>query len=223
MNTVAVIGHTGVVGSRVVHQLLSREDVGRVIALGRRPASFGDTRLESRVVLLERGAASIASELPDGLGVAVSCIGTTMKKAGSRPAFRAVDHDAVLAFAEAARDRGARRFLFLSSIGASARSRSFYLQTKGETEDALTKLGFPQLTILRPSLIDDQGARPEHRLGERLALSVSRALFGVLGKAHGYAPVSADVIARALVRLAFDEAADRARVVESDQIHALGR
>jgi uncharacterized protein YbjT (DUF2867 family) len=223
MNTVAMIGHTGVVGSRVAHHLLSRADVGRVFALGRRPAPLQDERLDYRGVDLQ-SAAAITAQLPDELTIASSCIGTTLRKAGSRAAFRAVDHDAVLAFAEATRARGARRFLFLSSIGADARSRSFYLQVKGQTEDDLAKLGFPQLTILRPSLIDDQGSRPEQRVAERLALSLSGALFSLFGKAHHrYAPIPADVIARALVRLCFDETPERVRIVQSDRLQELGR
>jgi uncharacterized protein YbjT (DUF2867 family) len=222
MNTVAIIGHSGVVGSRAVHHLLSRDDVARVVALGRRPAPLQHDRLVSRVVDLQSSTA-ITPELPDDLTVAISCIGTTLRKAGSKPAFRAIDHDAVLAFAEAARSKGARRFLLVSSIGAKARSNNFYLQTKGQTEDELTTLGFPQLTILRPSLIDDQGARAEHRVGERLALSLSRGFFSLAGKAHRYAPIPADVIARALVHLAFDETTERVRIVESDRLHELGR
>ncbi len=223
MSIVAIIGHTGVVGSRVAEHLVARDDVSRVVALGRRPALIQHERLVSRIVELQ-SAAAIAHELPDDLTVAISCLGTTLRKAGSRAAFRAVDHDAVLAFAEAARGKGARRFLFVSSIGANAKARSFYLQTKGLTEQELARLGFPQLSIVRPSLIDDQGARTEHRLGEQLALSLGRAVFSRIGKAHHrYAPIPADVIARALVQLASDETTDRVRVVESDRLHELGR
>jgi uncharacterized protein YbjT (DUF2867 family) len=222
MNAVAIIGSSGVVGSRVMHHLLSRSGVGPVVALGRRPAPLQHERLVSRVVDIQ-SARAIAPELPDNLWGAISCIGTTLQKAGSKSAFRAVDHDAVLAFAEAARGKGAQRFLLLSSIGASARSRSFYLQTKGQTEDGLATLGFPQLTILRPSLIDDQGTRAEHRVGERLALSLGGAIFSAVGKTHRYAPIPADVIARALVRLAFDETTEHTRIVESDRLHELGR
>jgi uncharacterized protein YbjT (DUF2867 family) len=222
MSTVAIIGHTGVVGSRAVQHLLSRDDIGRVVSLGRRAAPVQHERLVFRAVDLESSTA-ITSELPGDLDVAISCIGTTLRKAGSKPAFRAIDHDAVLAFAEAARGKGARRFLLISSIGASARSRSFYLQTKGETEDELTNLGFAQLTILRPSLIDDQNARAERRVGERLALSFSRAFFSLAGKTHRYAPIAADVIARALVHLAFDDTKERVRIVESDRLHELAR
>ncbi|WP_437595112.1 NAD(P)H-binding protein [Sorangium sp. So ce1000] len=222
MRTVAIIGASGVVGSRVLEHLLAREDVGRVIALGRRVVSVQHPKLESRVVDLQRAAAMIA-ELPDGVDVAISAIGTTLKNAGSQAAFRAVDHDAVLAFANAARSKGAQRFLFVSSVRADAGSGSFYLRTKGEVEDGLAQLGFPQLIVLRPSLIDDQGARPEHRFGERLALSISRALFSLVGnKTHRFAPIPADVIARALVRLAFDSSHERSRIIESDRLHELG-
>jgi uncharacterized protein YbjT (DUF2867 family) len=146
-----------------------------------------------------------------------------MKKAGSKAAFRAVDHDAVLAFGEAARGKDAPRFLLVSGLGASSRSSNFYLRTKGEVEDGLAKLGFSQLTIVRPSLIDDEGTRPEQRLGERLALPISRVIFSLVGKTHRYAPIRAEVIARALVRLAFDDTKERVRIVESDRLHELGR
>jgi uncharacterized protein YbjT (DUF2867 family) len=221
MKTVAIIGASGVVGSRTTRELLARADVARVIALGRRPAPLQHDRLTSRVVDLQSHAA-IAAELPDGVDVAISCIGTTLKKAGSKRAFRAIDHDAVIAFAEAARNRGVRRFLVVSGLGANARSSNFYLRTKGETDDGLSKLGIAHVTIVRPSLIDDDGTRPEARLGERIALPLSRALFSIVGKTHRYAPIRADVIARALVRLAFDDTTERVRIVDSDRLHALG-
>lgn len=222
MKTVAIIGASGVVGSRTTRELLARADVARVVALGRRPAPLQHERLISRVVDLQSRAA-IAAELPDGLDVAISCIGTTMKQAGSKQAFRAVDHDAVIAFGQAARDKGVRRFLAVSALGANAHASNFYLRTKGEADDGLCRLDFPQLTIVRPSLIDDDGARPDRRIGERIALPLSRALFSIVGKTHRYAPIRADVIARALVQLAFDDAPEAVRIVESDRLHQLGQ
>ncbi len=219
MTTVAIAGASGVVGIRALHHLLSREEVHRVVAMGRRVLPVTDEKLLSRVV--ERWTEeAIASALPDDVAVAVSCLGTTMRQAGSKGAFRAVDHDAVVAFAAAARARGARRFLLVSSLGASARSRNFYLRTKGEAEEALARLGYPQLTILRPSFIDDQGARREFRLGERVGLPLARAAFAVLGRRGRYAPIAADDIASALVRLAFDATEERLRIVESERLHA---
>lgn len=221
MKTVAIIGASGVVGSRALRELLARNDVARIIALGRRPAPVEHERVSSRVVDLQSRAA-IAAELPDDVAIAISCIGTTMKKAGSKEAFRAIDHDAVIAFGQAVRDKGVPRFVMVSALGADARSSNFYLKTKGEADDGLTRLEFAQLTILRPSLIDDDGTRSEARLGERIALPITRAVFSIVGKTNRYAPIRADVIARALVRLAFDDAPERVRILDSDRIHSVG-
>ena len=218
---VAIAGASGVVGARVLHHLLRREDVDRVIAVGRRMLPLQHEKLVSKIVDLQNRTA-IAAEIPEGTGTAFCCLGTTMKRAGSKEAFRAVDYDAVVAFAQAGLERGARRFLLVSSIGASASSANFYQKTKGEAEEALAGLGYAQLTVLRPSLIDDEGARGDDRPAERLTLPVARFVFGIVGKTRRYAPISADVIARAMVRLAFDSTTDRVRLVESDQLHRLG-
>lgn len=220
LTTVAIAGATGVVGARALQRLLAREDVGRVVAVGRRVLPAADAKLVSRVADLG-SAAAIASELPHGVDVAVCCLGTTMKRAGSREAFRAVDRDAVVAFGEAALSRGARRFVLVSAVGADPRSRSFYLRTKGEAEEALGRLGYAQLTVVRPSFIDDEGARREFRLGERVGLPIARAVFSVLGRTRRYAPVTADAVARAVVRLALDDTtAERVRYVESEELHS---
>lgn len=219
---VVIAGASGVVGSRALAHLLAREDVGSVVALGRRELPVNDDKLISKVVDLH-SAAALAREIPTGAGVALCCLGTTMKKAGSREAFRAVDRDAVVTFAEAARQKDVARFLVVSAIGADPRSRNFYLRTKGETEQALGELGFPQLTVLRPSFIDDQGARTEFRLAERIGLPLSRALFSVVGRTHRLAPIPADTLGKALVDLAFDETSEPLRIFESDRLHEMGR
>jgi len=219
---VVIAGASGVVGARALHHLLARDDVGAISAVGRRVLPIQHEKLVSRIVDF-RSKAAIASEIPDGTAVAICCLGTTLKQAGSKEAFRAVDHDAVVTFAEAARESGARRFALVSSIGADPRSRNFYLRTKGETEEALEQLGYPQLTVLRPSFIDDEGTRGEFRSGERMTLPLARVVFSVFGKTSRYAPVRADVIAKALIRLALDDTTQRVRIVESEQLHQLGK
>jgi len=219
---VVIAGASGIVGSRALHHLLARDDVNRVVALGRRILPVQHEKLVSKIVDL-RNETAMASEIPDGTAVAICSLGTTLKKAGSKDAFRAVDHDAVVAFAGAARKKGAERFVLVSSIGADARARNFYLKTKGETEDGVRRLGYPQLIVVRPSFIDDLGTRGEYRVLEQLTLPIARMVFSVVGKTSRYAPISADVIGKAIVRLAFDDRAERVRVVESDTLHALGR
>jgi uncharacterized protein YbjT (DUF2867 family) len=222
MKTVAITGASGVVGARALRHLLTQRELGQVVALGRRALPVVHETLTSKVVDLQ-SATSMALEIPDGVAVALCCLGTTIKKAGSKEAFRAVDRDAVVAFAEAALSKGARRFLLVSALGANARSRSFYLKTKGEAEEALARLGYEQVTVLRPSFIDDEGTRSEYRPAERVGLPLARAVFSVLGKTSRYAPISANAIGMALVRLALDGTTERLRIVESEELHRLGR
>ncbi|MFO1108625.1 MAG: oxidoreductase [Bradyrhizobium sp.] len=101
----------------------------------------------------------------------ICALGTTQRSAGSREAFRAIDHDAILAVATAAKNAGAGRLLLVSSVGASSRSPVFYLRTKGETEDAVIALKFERLDIFRPGLLT--GSRREHRPSEQLTIRLS--------------------------------------------------
>lgn len=221
MTTIAITGASGLVGSRVLEDLLAREDVGRVIALGRRPLSVEHPKLSSVVSDLQ-SPDDMAKQLPSPVAVGICCLGTTMKQAGSKQAFRAIDRDAVLAFGRAVLMRGVQRFVLVSSVGANPHNPNFYLRTKGEVEAELVAQGFPQLTVLRPSFIDDQGTRVQYRPAERFGLPLARAFFAVVGKTRRHAPIRVDTIARALVRLAFDETSERVRVVESEQLHVIG-
>ena len=221
MSTVIIAGASGVVGSRVLRSVLARLDVDRVVALGRRPLPVAHPKLDSVTTDLQ-DPHDIASSIPGGTMIAFCCLGTTLATAGSREAFRAVDLDAVMAFATAARERGVGHFLLVSSLGADRPRNNFYLQTKAAAEVAVAQVGFARLTILRPSFIDDHGTRPDHRPVERVMLPLARLIFRVIGRTNRYAPISADVIARAMVRLAFHPRGEQVRIVESDALHALG-
>jgi len=222
LKSALLAGASGLVGSRLVHHLLQHPDIDRVTAIGRRPLAIKHGKLVSKVADLG-STSSIALEVPDdGAAFAFCCLGTTMKQAGSKEAFRAVDFGAVVAFGEACLQKGVIHFLLVSSLGANSKSGSFYFRTKGEAEDDLMTLGFPRLTIVRPSMLDDEGQRRDPRIIEKVTLPLARALFSVVGKTRRRAPVAADVVARALVDLAFDNNNERCRVVESDQLHRLG-
>lgn len=220
---VIVAGGTGAVGARLLHHLAADARVGRVTAVGRRRIEDAPDKVTSAVCDLSNES-GVSLVLPSDAAVAFSCLGTTIKKAGSPKAFRAVDKHAVLHVARAARSKGVERFVLVSSIGANPKSRNLYLRTKGEVEDDLAGMGFRQVIITRPSFLDDEGTRSDHRLGEQLALPVARALFAVIGKTHRYAPISVDAVARALVALAFasiDGGGAGRRDVESDELHRL--
>ena len=129
----AVAGATGLVGREILRGLLADETVAAVHALGRRPLALQHPRLTSHVVEF----ASLPT-LP-ALDEVYLALGTTIKVAGSQAAFRAIDFDANLAVARAAKAAGARRVGLVSAMGADARSRIFYSRVKGELEEALAR------------------------------------------------------------------------------------
>ena len=186
--TIVLAGATGLVGGGVAArlpqaQLLVRRALpGRASALD--PAAW---------------PARVAALCPDTLLIA---LGTTWKRAGrSEAAFRAVDHDLVLALAQAAWQAGTRQLIVVSAIGASPRARTLYSRVKGEVEAALTALAFPRLDILRPGLLTGtrtSDPRPLESLGIRLA-----PLFDPLltGKARRYRSIPADSVAGAMAAL----------------------
>lgn len=209
MTTAWVAGGSGLVGGVLLQRLLDDPRFDRVIAVGRRRVALEHPKLTQAITDFS-SPGSLEPLAPPA--VAFSCLGTTIKKAGTRDAFRAVDHGAVLAFARAARRKGAGVFVHVSSIGADPGSRAFYLAVKGELERDLAQLGFPSLYALRPSMLD--GRRGEPRFGERLGLVVMRALGPLLGR---YRPTRVDAVAREMIAAA-TAAAPGAHVVEAEEI-----
>jgi len=212
VSAILLFGATGLVGSATLRRLLADDAFTRVVTLTRRPIQGGARpKLEARVGDLEA-----LDTVADAFAVdAVICaLGTTIRQAGSRERFRAVDHDIPLSAARLAKAHGAGHFLYVSSLGADPRSRNFYLRAKGDLEEALRGVGFSRLTIVRPSLL--LGDRQEFRLGERLAQLVA---FIPMGR---YTAIRADDVAAALVRLAKVDGPP-VRVVESAEMRAWAR
>ncbi|HEY0044873.1 MAG TPA: NAD-dependent epimerase/dehydratase family protein [Allosphingosinicella sp.] len=199
---VALIGGTGLVGSLLVPKLLhAGHDLHR---LQRREGRAGEGAT-LHIAAPEDWPAVVRALRPEA---AISTLGTTIRQAGSRHAFRMVDHDLVLSFAQAAREAGATRFASVSSVGANPKSKTFYLRTKGELDAALDLLGFHRLDILRPGLL--LGARAESRPAERLAQLLSPAANLLLrGPLHRYAAIHADKVATALAATLTQEAPGR--------------
>jgi uncharacterized protein YbjT (DUF2867 family) len=146
---ILLIGGTGLVGLLFVERLRVEGDAALEV-LVRRPSGRAVSGWNEHVAPSEDWP-EIAGR--SGAEIAVSALGTTMRAAGSQAAFRAVDFDLVVDVARAARTRGARHMIVISSVGADAGSRTFYLRTKGEMEQALAALDFERLDIVRPGLL----------------------------------------------------------------------
>lgn len=186
-----VAGGSGLVGRALLERLLADDGFGTVVAVGRRALPIEHGKLRQAMVDFVAPASFAALEAPEA---AFSCLGTTIKKAGSQEAFRAVDHDALVSFAKAARERGARVFVHVTALGADPRSSVFYNAVKGQVEDAVAALGFESVCALRPSLLD--GDREESRPMERFSLAVGRTLGPLLGK---YRPTPVAAVAEAMI------------------------
>lgn len=212
-----LLGATGLVGGHALEALLADPAWDRVVVLGRRALPLSHAKLEQRVADFAR-----LDEHADAFAVddAFCCLGTTIKQAGSQEAFRRVDHDFVVAAARLASERGARRFLLVTAMGASAGSRVFYNRVKGEVEQAVAALPFAGVVLARPSLLigDRAESRPIETLGRRLMPVLSLLMSGPL---RNYRPIAAAAVARALVRLAKEDGGG-VRVVESAELAALG-
>ncbi len=216
--TCLLAGATGLIGQQLLTQALAQPRLQALHALARRlPApSTNDPRLHWMQVDLQALPALPAANL------ALCALGTTIKTAGSQAAFRAVDFDAVLAFARAAQAAGVGRFGVVSALGADAGSKVFYNRVKGEMEDALHGLGFDTLVIARPSLlVGDRAALGQPvRVGERLGLLLSRPLAPLIPAA--WRPIAADVVARALWRTLLAGQPGR-QILESATLQQIGR
>jgi uncharacterized protein YbjT (DUF2867 family) len=190
---VALAGATGLVGRAILEGLLADTSVTYVHALGRREPGIVHPRLSTHLVNFKA-----LPPLPP-LDEIYLALGTTIKAAGSRAAFRAVDFDANLSAARAALAAGARRAGLVSAMGADAKSRIFYNRVKGELEEALAQLPFDGLVVARPSLLvgDRESLGQPGRPAERFATAASRFL-GPLIPAN-YRPVAAARVARSLL------------------------
>lgn len=178
---ILLAGGTGLVGRKVAARLH-----GEVVSFVRANTDF------------EALVADPAGAVEGAFDTGISCLGTTIRAAGSQAAFRRVDHDYVLAVAQAARAHGARQFILMTSVGAGG--GNFYLSVKGEIERAVAALGFDRVDLIRPGLL--LGPRAERRPGEALAQRLAPVLNPLMvGPLARYGGIPAETVAAAIAAL----------------------
>jgi uncharacterized protein YbjT (DUF2867 family) len=172
-HTAVIAGATGLVGHHLLNDLLAGDYYTKVIALTRRPFDTHHPKLEQRIINFDN--------LPeiDTTGFEHAdfycCLGTTIKKAGSRTAFRQVDFHYPLELARLCKNNKGNQFLIISAMGADSDSMFFYNRVKGDVEKAISNLQIQTLHIFRPSLL--MGDRNESRVGE----DISKKFFNLFG------------------------------------------
>ena len=211
---VLLVGATGLVGTSAM-QAVGVHPSFRLVALSRREAPIPrGSRMEMMVADPAGWPEAVATIAPEAV---ICALGTTWRKTGSEAAFRAVDHDLVLALASAARKAEVASFVLVSSVGADPLAKAFYLRVKGEVEAAVTRLKFRRLDILRPGLLRGPRAHDRRPL-ERLAILASPLIDLVLhGDRRRYRSIDARTVAAAALQLTRERAAGRF-VHENDAI-----
>lgn len=210
MKTVLILGATGQVGQALLQLALQHPEISRVVAPTRRPLPL-HPNLENPQIDFEKLPEDVSWWKTD---LALCALGATLRQAKSRAGFCRVDHDYVLTAAHLARRAGTPVFGLVSSLGANASSRLFYLKTKGETEQALSALEFTSLTLVRPSLLVG-GPRSRARRLEAFGLFLGKHLTSLLPRR--YRAVTTLQVAQALLEAGLRAPAGQ-HIIESEQL-----
>ncbi|WP_412473750.1 NAD-dependent epimerase/dehydratase family protein [Halobacteriovorax sp. YZS-1-1] len=174
---VLILGATGLVGSHILSMALSDDRVERVIAPVRKNIDAHPKLFAPIINFDEITKEEVCSWKCD---VVICALGTTIKKAGSKAAFRRVDLEYPLTFGKLAKECAAKSYVLNSAMGANSDSLVFYNKVKGLVEEGLQSLNFDALTIVRPGLIG--GQRDEFRFAEEIAKSFLKILGPLLPK-----------------------------------------
>jgi uncharacterized protein YbjT (DUF2867 family) len=198
MKTALMIGSTGLIGSHLLELLLDSNDYEKVITFVKRDTGIKHPKLTQHIVDFDKPETYKNFITGDDF---FCTIGTTIKKAGSKEAFRKVDFEYPSQFASFAAQNKVKQFLIVSSLGADLNSGNFYLKTKGEIESFLKDADFESVAVLQPSLL--LGNRNEFRLGEKIgAFFMKTFSFIFLGKLKKYKPIESTAVAKALLKVA---------------------
>ncbi|MBL3656526.1 NAD-dependent epimerase/dehydratase family protein [Fulvivirga sediminis] len=196
-----VLGSTGLIGNQLLHILLKDHYYYKVYAVSRHELEFKNDRLVTVIADFDN-----VDERIEGLAFndIYCCLGTTIKKAGNKEAFKQIDLDYPLKVAQKGLKQGASKYLLISAMGADKKSTFFYNRIKGEVEEALAKMKYRSVHIFRPSLL--LGDREEKRPGEAAASVISKLFsFAFVGALKKYKPVESSKVAQAMLALAKDK------------------
>jgi uncharacterized protein YbjT (DUF2867 family) len=207
--TIAITGASGLTGSFVLDELCRDGQIDTILYVARSSPEKKDQKIEFIDIHRMEGHPKLATA-----ELGVCCLGTTIKKAGSKENFEDVDYRMVVDFARACKD--AKQFMVISAMGADANSSVFYNRVKGKMEEKLKELHFSCLRIFRPSILS--GPRDEFRLGERIGLALMHFISPILlGTLKHYRPIKAKTLAHAIYKSIY-EPCTGVETIKSDDI-----
>jgi len=212
--TALIAGATGLTGSTLLKILTASDVYEKISLVSRKMLSVQHTKTEEVLVDFDK-LEDFANRLhADDV---FCCLGTTIKKAGSKEILKKVDYEYPLQLAKITKGNGAKRFLLVSAMGASEKSPFFYSRVKGALEKSLSDLGFDALHIFRPSLL--LGKRNEFRFGEQVAVILFKMLsWAFVGPLRKYKGIKAETVANAMF-IAAQKDGQGVKIWESDMIN----
>lgn len=218
LKEIVVVGATGLVGSKLMDLLLADVTVHRLILLSRSEVEWTHKKVQCIIADFDN-LDQYVSHVQNAHAL-FCCIGTTIKKAGSKEAFRKVDYQIPLNIAALAYKAGINKLIIISSLGADPKSDNFYLRTKGEMEkDIAVNYTFQKLAFLRPSLL--LGQRNEIRWVERFAqLFLFLFSFLMVGRLKKYKPIADYKVAKAMISIS--NSFNNQKIYESEELMYLG-
>ncbi len=196
MTKALLLGASGLTGRHCLTYLLANPAVNDVGVITRRPLGVEHSSLHEA-----HFDAPDLDQFMAGYDVLLICLGTTLKKVGSKAAFEAVDLTLCVDMARRAKQAGIPTCVTISAVNAKSTAVSFYARTKGKMEQALRALQFPHLVLVQPSLLI--GDRDERRFAESLGQQLAKPFTPLMGKMKlASTPIRAQQLARAMVNVA---------------------
>jgi uncharacterized protein YbjT (DUF2867 family) len=216
MKKALIFGATGFIGSSLLTDLLDNLDYERVTIVVRKDPGIAHSRL--KVLIGDFNSLPILKEklVADEVFIA---LGTTKKKLPKQDDYYKIDHDYPVLAAKLAKEKGAKSVFLVSSVGATTRSKVFYIRTKGETERDIEALGFEHTHIFRPSML--LGTREEHRPMEKTLIQLWTLINPILfAKLNAYKGIDGKDVAKAMMNAARNQT-EKVKIYQWSEMQAL--
>lgn len=208
MKTALIVGSTGLIGNILLQKLINSDDYEKVISIVRKPSGISHPKLDERIIDFDKlGNLDLTAD------DVFCCLGTTMKKAGSKDAFYKVDYEYPVSVAKLAKKNGAKQYALITAMGADAKSMIYYNRVKGDVEKSIEEIGFETFLIYRPSML--LGDRKESRSGESIGQVVMTTLDFMIPKK--YKAIQGEKVANAMLKTTL-QGLKGVQIFESDKL-----
>ncbi len=209
-----IFGSTGLIGANILRLLNSSNEFTSITSFVRKKSDIVPTKVKEIVTDFQNIEEFKEEFVCD---VCFISLGTTIKQAGSQEKFKEVDYTLVFNIAKLCKIMDAKTVLVVSSLGADPNSTVFYSRVKGEMERDVSKLELNSLYFFRPSLL--LGDRKDFRIGEKVGEVISGVFsFVFVGGLKKYKPISAEIVAKSMVKISLSPSRVGVYILESDQI-----